>query len=175
MVRKRYARDPLFYIQQPEMKKTEAPMQDNYTTPKRTKIVPQQQNETNVASVMPTRGNNFQQFQNPKPTEREQLEEAAANLLEDEDQKDTIEGLNEIENNNNGRPRFKDMTIEEKIDYFVSMPPHIPKLKCEIKTEERTYRGIVISQEEEEITLRTGRRNFTIPMNTITEIRMLGL
>lgn len=173
MVKKRYARDPLFYIQQPKMEKPEAPMQHDYATPKNTSKAPPQQNEVNPMEMKTLRGKNFQQFQNAHSDLVDDAESSQTEN-ENEDQVESQEDEPKDEENQN-RPKFKDMTIEEKIDYFVNIPPHIPKLKCEIKTEERTYRGIVLDRNEEEIFMRTGRKKSSIPANEITEIRMLGM
>lgn len=179
MVRKRQAREPLFYIQQPKISKPVAPMQDNYSTPKRTEKETPQQGEGNPSFTMPTRGNNFQQFQSPQPiTPNENTKEDTQEQLQDEEMEppedDTTAASEE-----NSRPKFKDMTIDEKINYFINIPSHIPKLKCEISTDDRTYRGIIISREEEEgeenIVIRTGKRTFTITRKNINEIRLLGM
>lgn len=177
MVRKRYAKDPLFYIQQPKMKKPEVKMQDHYATPKKTAKSAPEQHETNTSSVMPTRGNSFQQFQNPQPAVIDEDDEDSLTETwqeHQEEQEDTTEGEQNSQKNRE-RTKFKDMTVEEKIDYFLNLPSHIPNLKCEVKTEERSYRGIIIDQEEETIILRTGRRNFSIPIEEIIDIRMLGM
>lgn len=179
MVRKRQAKEPLFYIQQPKISKPVAPMQDNYATPKRTEKESPQQGEGNPSFTMPTRGNNFQQFQSPRSiTPNESTEEDTQEQLQKEEieypDDDTTTASEE-----NSRPRFKDMTLDEKITYFINIPSHIPKLKCEVTTEDRTYRGIIISRKEEEgeeiIVIRTGRRTFTITRKDINEIRLLGM
>ncbi|MTW87230.1 hypothetical protein F3157_16445 [Virgibacillus dakarensis] len=174
MVRKRYARDPLFYIQQPKIKKAEAPMQHNYTTPKKAKPN-KQRGDNNFSPLISTRGNNFEQFQNPQPAaESERLTDTKTETSDVHEQPgNDTEDAREEENKN--RPKFKDMSIAEKIDYFINIPSHIPKLKCEVKTEDRSYRGIMIEREDEVILLRTGKRKFSIPIEDIIEIRMLGM
>src|SRR5699024_8500910 len=157
MVRKRQAREPLFYIQQPKISKPVAPMQDHYSTPRKTQKDTANDGGGSSSFNMPTRGNSFQQFQNPQPS--------AMNELPKENDKDDA-------NQEKSRSKFKDMTISEKIDYFVHMPTHIPKLKCEVTTGDRTYRGIIIDREEQEegeaIVMRTGRRTTTVRTESIT-------
>lgn len=42
------------------------------------------------------------------------------------------------------RPKqFKEMSIEEKVDYLVNLPIVVPKTKCEIRTINNTFQGIV--------------------------------
>src|SRR5699024_11650770 len=74
------------------------------------------------------------------------------------------------------RPKFKDMTIEEKVEYFVSQPRHVPKLRCQIETNERKYRGIIIDFQEDHVFIRVGKRSSStkISLDQITNIRMLG-
>ncbi|WP_188455657.1 CotO family spore coat protein [Virgibacillus oceani] len=72
------------------------------------------------------------------------------------------------------RARFKEMTIAEKIDYFINMPSSLPKMKCEVKTDERSYRGIIIEKKEEDIFMLSGRRRVKIAVEEIEAIRLLG-
>src|SRR5699024_12853598 len=74
------------------------------------------------------------------------------------------------------RPKFKDMTIEEKVEYFVRQPRHVPKLRCQIETNERKYRGIIIDFQEGHVFIRVGKRSSStkISLDQITNIRMLG-
>lgn len=39
--------------------------------------------------------------------------------------------------------QFKEMTIEEKVEYLVNLPAAVPKMKCEIKTNDLTIQGII--------------------------------
>lgn len=38
---------------------------------------------------------------------------------------------------------FKEMTVEEKVEYLVNLPAAVPKVKCEIRTRETTIQGII--------------------------------
>ncbi|MEC1769900.1 CotO family spore coat protein [Schinkia azotoformans] len=38
---------------------------------------------------------------------------------------------------------FKEMSVEEKVDYLVKLPIAVPKVKCEIRTKESTFQGII--------------------------------
>ncbi len=38
---------------------------------------------------------------------------------------------------------FKEMTVEEKVEYLVNLPIAVPKVKCEIRTKETTIQGII--------------------------------
>ncbi|HHW39037.1 MAG TPA: hypothetical protein GXX18_17695 [Bacillales bacterium] len=38
---------------------------------------------------------------------------------------------------------FKEMSVEEKVEYLVNLPIAVPKVKCEIRTNETTFQGII--------------------------------
>ena len=38
---------------------------------------------------------------------------------------------------------FKEMSVEEKVEYLVNLPIAVPKVKCEIRTKETTIQGII--------------------------------
>jgi len=179
MVRKRQAREPLFYIQQPKISKPVAPMQDHYSTPRKTQKDTANDSGGSSSFNMPTRGNNFHQFQSPQPSAMNELAKENESEQSPDDQTESAENDKDDANQEKSRSKFKDMTISEKIDYFVHMPTHIPKLKCEVTTGDRTYRGIIIDREEQEegeaIVMRTGRRTTTVRTESITAIRLLGL
>lgn len=40
--------------------------------------------------------------------------------------------------------RFKELSMEEKVEYLLHLPPGVPKIKCEFETKEEKYHGIVI-------------------------------
>ncbi len=91
--------------------------------------------------------------------------------LENEDtlQENTSENKNE-------RKLFKEMTVEERIQYFLNTHSYSPKLRCEIKTKDRTYQGIVADYKDGKVYMQVGRRssNAVIPLENITKVRMLG-
>src|SRR5690606_35162021 len=89
--------------------------------------------------------------------------------LENEDtlQENTSENKNE-------RKLFKEMTVEERIQYFLNTHSYSPKLRCEIKTKDRTYQGIVADYKDGKVYMQVGRRanNAVIPLENITKVRM---
>src|SRR5699024_11630472 len=54
----------------------------------------------------------------------------------------------EKQNSQSDTKKFKDMTLLEKVKYFADEPNHIPRIKCEIKTEDKSYRGYIMDIEE---------------------------
>ncbi|MFC4559352.1 CotO family spore coat protein [Virgibacillus kekensis] len=159
MGEKRYARRPLLYIQQPTIRTPEAQMQHQYTTPKKSKA----KSGENVLK-RPFKHSDFENDDNIEP---DLANESVDNSGYDEEAEDAED---------QGRKKFKEMTLRERVDYFVNTPKHLPAMKCELKTEERKYRGIIVGFEDEIVLMRVGRRvtPTKIPFETVEEIRLLG-
>ncbi|MBP1969055.1 DUF4097 and DUF4098 domain-containing protein YvlB [Virgibacillus natechei] len=174
MAKKKFAKDPLLYISQPTTNATEAPMQYNYTSPKkrRNHIADQRTSEQAAQPThrRPLKRNFFKQ-------ELNQVEEAESESEESNDEevnKEDEQQEREVEERETRK--FKDMTLKEKVYYFMNQSDYTPKMRCEIKTKERTYRGTINDFQDEEVHMRVGKRasNTKIAMEEITSIRMLG-
>lgn len=170
MGRRKFAKDPLLYIQQPTEGTAKAPMQDHYRTPKKptaSEIPPEKNPQQKPRTIKrKTYGlSEGHQVKNEQPGQHSA--ETADNSAPDEleEKKSTAD-----------RPKFKDMTIEEKVEYFMSRPRHVPKLRCQIETNERKYRGIITDFQENHVFIRVGKRSSStkISLDQITNIRMLG-
>ncbi|WP_099157112.1 CotO family spore coat protein [Virgibacillus ndiopensis] len=94
--------------------------------------------------------------------------------IENEIQENNEDNDDEEDKRSSRRAKFKEMTIDEKIDYFVNMPSSLPKMKCEVKTGERSYRGIINDKKEDDIFMLSGRRRVKIAVDEIEWIRLLG-
>ncbi|WP_164669448.1 CotO family spore coat protein [Virgibacillus doumboii] len=160
MGKKKYAKSPLLYIHQPNIRTPEAPMQHNYVTPKKS---------------------GEQQVQEqPKKTQKRPLKRSSS--VKNNENKDNVEEIEstdeeeEAESSEQDRKKFKDMTLRERVNYFMNRPKHVPIMKCEVKTEERNYRGVIVDFQEETVFMRVGRRTSQtkIPFDSISEIRMIG-
>ncbi|ASK60787.1 hypothetical protein CFK37_00475 [Virgibacillus phasianinus] len=169
--KKKYARSPLLYIHQPDISNPKAPMQSNYSTPRNKKQEEPVAQKPQAKNVRPLNRDIFTKKsgkqktdkKSGKPPERAELKEEAEEQEQAKPQ---------------SSKKFTEMTIPEKIDYFISKPKNMPIMKCEVKTEERNYRGIILSVEDEEdqILMRVGRRTSTtkIAIESITDIRLIG-
>ena len=145
---KNYAKQPLLYIQQPNIGVPKAQMQHDYYTPKQ-----RQENET--AEVVPKR----------KVYSRPIKEYQVIGEEEVSEPEDEIESK-----------QFADMTLEEKVMYFIQRSNKTPAIKCEIKTENKKYRGFVVDFKDNVVFMkienRANIREILFP--EITSIRMLG-
>lgn len=153
MGNKHFARSPLLYIQQPTNTTPVAPMQHNYYTPKHRKNLPDQI-DVEKSRIVPKKRNRSTIYQN---LTKESVQEEVS-----EDLSDQI--------------KFKDMTIKQKVNYFISRPDHAPTIRCEIKTSEKKYTGVITDFENDQVLIRVGRRSASsdVPLNDITDIRIIG-
>lgn len=146
--KERYAKDPLLYIHQVRTEKVNANMQEYYRSSS-TKSA-----NTEEKRSSPSRIKKVSPVYNHKP---------------DTDESESQE-TDQIKNKN-----FLEMTIEEQLIYLTDKPSYAPRLVCEIRTNQRSYRGEVLSYLDSIITIRSGRRRIEIPREEIERIRLLSL
>lgn len=163
---KRYARDPLLYIHQPKMQMPEAQMQHQYYTPRQSR-----QARPDVDNV-----NNHKQKRNRTTLmKRDYFDES------DDEEWYEMETLKEdTKTKEDTKPKshsFKDMTLIEKVHYFVNVPEHLPKIKCIVETADNRYRGIITDFKDNIVYMKTGKRMLIsneIPFEDIKSIQMIG-
>ncbi|MUK90562.1 hypothetical protein GMD78_19585 [Ornithinibacillus sp. L9] len=179
MGKRKIANDPLMYIHQPRLKRSGAKMQHQYSSTnkkseKNTSAKAEENNEQQKKTI-PKRpsGNRFtQQLQEQKPNTIKKPIKAKKNEPTEEENESSEE---QMENAREERRKFKDMTLREKVEYFARTPKHLPKLKCEIKTSERSYRGVVLEiKKDDTVLMLAGRKSVSIVFDDIQEVRMLG-
>ncbi|MFP7168810.1 CotO family spore coat protein [Terribacillus sp. 7520-G] len=71
---------------------------------------------------------------------------------------------------------FKDLSISEKTRYLLNLPSQIPRMKCEIVTEENSFIGTISGIEEDVIQFKSIRRPFKreIKLSSVKDIKLLG-
>lgn len=153
MGNKQFAKNPLLYIQQPTISTPIAPMQHNYYNAKHQQHSTEQ-TERKAKRIIPLKRNYSIQ-----PEE----------IIDADSQEETS---NELSPQN----KFKDMTIKEKVNYFLNRSDHAPSIKCEIKTKERKYYGVITGFEDNQVFIQIGRRSSSskVALNDITNIRIIG-
>ncbi|HLR52754.1 MAG TPA: CotO family spore coat protein [Candidatus Avamphibacillus sp.] len=168
MSKKRYAKDPLLYIQQPNVRTPMARMQSNYRTNRRivTSHTGDKQEEEKIKRARPQR----------RPGPRYPVE-APGDVITTDTNESAKEKEREQSEKEKERPKFKDMSLKQKVEYFAEKPNHISKMKCEVKTSNKTFRGIITDFDGETVFMRSGRsvKIKTIPFSQIKRVRMLGL
>lgn len=75
----------------------------------------------------------------------------------------------------NNESSFKHLSVNEKIKYLVNLPREVPKIRCEVVTENKKFRGTVIEENDDAIVLRVfGRENATVKKAEILTINLIG-
>ena len=72
---------------------------------------------------------------------------------------------------------FKEMNIDERIDFLLHRPFYIPASPCEIKTEQQSYFGYIEKYDGGEITLRhlNEKEILSIERREVTEVLLLRM
>lgn len=175
MRKKKFAKDPLLYIQQPGIQNTEAPMQHHYATPKQQNIkeIPASQ-YSESGRRKPAYYRELAQLQEQQQTQN--TDGTSAEEKTGEPKEPANEDTDDIWENEEDTKDLKNMTLEEKVNYFAFSPKYVPKIKCKVHTQERTYRGVITDYQEGTVFVRTGKslKSLPIPLEQITDIKMLG-
>lgn len=74
------------------------------------------------------------------------------------------------------RKQFKEMSIKERVLYLVESPTYAPKLKCEVNTENQSYRGIITEFKDDTVFIQVPRKSVAtqVPLANIKDIRLIG-
>lgn len=74
------------------------------------------------------------------------------------------------------RKPITQMNVQEKIEFFKNLPKNMPRTLCQINTVEETYRGVIMTEENDIVTIRslTHAKPIEIPSHQIKEINLLG-
>lgn len=70
--------------------------------------------------------------------------------------------------------KFRDMTVEEQLEYLARKPDYDLQVTYEITSVDDVYVGAILQVADESVILRRGRRRITIPKEKITKIRIIG-
>lgn len=119
---------------------------------------PQEEEETNEWSSSPN------EVASEQTEEREETAEEAA------------ERRRVSFKNRKRRERFKDMTVEDKVMYFIELPSSVPRMRCEVITAEESYKGWVEDYENGVVYLKILQRPFRVevPFADIQDIVLRG-
>ncbi|GAA0491985.1 hypothetical protein GCM10008986_17760 [Salinibacillus aidingensis] len=72
--------------------------------------------------------------------------------------------------------KFRDMTVEEKISYLTRLPSQMPKMKCEVLTEDQRYRGLIQDFNDDTIRMRTVQKPYRVELSLsdIEDVKLMG-
>ncbi|MDV2582720.1 CotO family spore coat protein [Alkalibacillus haloalkaliphilus] len=74
------------------------------------------------------------------------------------------------------RRKFQDMSVEERLRYMVDMPSILPKMKCEVQTDNNKYIGTIEKCDEDILMLRTVDQGFRVKIKRgdIEDVQLVG-
>ncbi|GIO25778.1 CotO family spore coat protein [Ornithinibacillus bavariensis] len=190
--RSKFANEPLMYIHQPTVIRPSAPMQHTYRTPKKEDKIESVQKpvkkypkptkqRTNISAISKDIVHDLKEA----PPNANDLANSAQNtsnkdLTGNSTPAEPSESPIPIEpqdnKDNNEKKKFRDMSILEKVMYFINTPNHLPRMRCEVITEEKKYRGIIKDFQEDHIIMQVGRRMPTtsISIKDVKGIQLIG-
>lgn len=167
----RKKKEPLLYIAQPTFSKPQPFMQENYSSLTRQKderahpVIKEQPKRKKHRKINPF----FEIDEQEDLSIAEEDEQAIHNQSKD-NQHDEHEHIKSKAKD----VKFNDLSIQEKIDYFINLPKEMPKMKSEIELKEDVYQGYILKDIDDEIVFKTGRLNKTVKKTDINNIILLG-
>ncbi|SDZ75726.1 Spore coat protein CotO [Thalassobacillus cyri] len=155
---------PMLYIAQPDFAPSKASMQTTYHGKKTAK-----EQEKGKSAPEPE-GKQSRELED-NPARKKQRVEHHQPEAEQETKSQSRAG-----SARDRRQRFRDMTLEEKVTYFVNLPSQIPKMKCEVETEEGKLRGYINDYQGGIVHMKTFQRPFQkeIKFAEIIDINLIG-
>ncbi|MFG6149438.1 CotO family spore coat protein [Halobacillus sp. B23F22_1] len=158
--KKQMAKPPILYITQPNLQPAEVSMQTSFRSQSTTIKPSLQENELRARNQSIINGEGGTTTEEAPPSEPADKPEADLTFSSRKDR----------------RQRFRDMSLEEKVNYFVQLPSQLPKMKCEVTTAEDTWKGYVQKYEDGIVYMKTFQKPFQqeVPFKDIQSIRLLG-
>ncbi|MDC3417186.1 CotO family spore coat protein [Aquibacillus salsiterrae] len=202
--RRKYTNKPMMYITQPKLENPSASMQSDYRTPtnkdkrvlkplsdkgdERTKkLLPKTSPtvKTEKEIVYGDAETVIEELQEEVEESSENIESSSESIEsssgEVELTNDAVEDLESSSTNafikpRTERKRFSDMTVKEKVDYFVGLPSQVPRMKCEVRTKDERIRGVITDCKDNEVYITSIKRprNRKLSIDEITNIRLIS-
>lgn len=168
--RRNYQLKPLMYIVQPDNDNINVNMQAFVTKKQISKL-------NTVSDHVPSQVQTLEK--EAIPQEREVLEipeEIISKVEVPSIQEEAIEQEQSARQYRKQRKPITQMSIEEKIEFFTNLPKNMPRTLCQIETAEEKYRGVILSEENEVVLIRslTHSKPIELPLSSISAINLLG-
>ncbi|MCM3442359.1 CotO family spore coat protein [Metabacillus halosaccharovorans] len=158
-----YKMKPLMYIVQPDSDGVHVNMQSYVVKKAKQKVVEKpKQSEVVVNTVV----------EEAVETELQGAVSTAVEIQEEEQ----VEEEPTVKQYRKQRKPITQMNVQEKVEFFKHLPKNMPRTLCQIRTVEETYRGVIMTEENDIVTIRslTHSKPIDIPLNQIKEINLLG-
>jgi hypothetical protein len=162
------SKEPLLYIQQPKLQEVKGNMQVTYRSTKQ-KEKKEKHSTKPVDRQIEKKPNEAESSTSKKPDSEINEEKQSHPQLAIEEQKSAIHSFRRL------KP-FKELNLEEKLEYInASINGKVP-FPCEFSTDSAAYKGVLISMEESNIKIKTFRGGEeTIERDSLKSIKMIGL
>ncbi|WP_186328800.1 CotO family spore coat protein [Bacillus sp. X1(2014)] len=166
---------PLLYIHQPFVRTTATNMQDTYSIRQDLVIEEEKLSEEEGKKIISLAKNELGPEQIIKDETKldkpsiTQKSNSPATPTSKSFQKRKHASLNRV------KP-FKEMNIEERLDYLKNYPRVLPPAPCVFVTEENNYQGYLTEYDGQDVTIRFhDQTTKTVPVHALTNIILIGL
>ncbi|RWZ55123.1 hypothetical protein EQV77_10755 [Halobacillus fulvus] len=161
--KKRMAKQPMLYIKQPHFKPAEVSMQSTFRSKR----------SSSPAPSVSSKGSLYEKELRLRNQSQERyMEEKTVEAKADTEEKPPSKKTTARER----RQRFHELSLEEKVYYFLQLSPHVPKMKCEVATKDQQVRGYITDYVDGKVRMKTFQRPFQaeITFSEIEDIRLMG-
>lgn len=167
---KRIARQPMLYIAQPQFKPAKVSMQSSFRSQRSEQKVEPSQGSSLQEKELRLRNQAQNQTKETSSRKNEELINDRNEPSANETQK------NKRQTTRERRQRFQDLSLEEKVQYFFTLSPQVPKMKCEVTTTDNQHRGYITDYKQGIVHMKTFQRPFhkEITFTDIKDIRLMG-
>ncbi|MGG0719062.1 CotO family spore coat protein [Robertmurraya massiliosenegalensis] len=181
MSKEQKKKDPRLFIQQPPFKPLKGKMQETFSLKQAMKNDPKPSGEK-----MPVEGGEKRRRSKGSFEQEEEAIFGAPNhdevRLSAKEVQQKIEGYEgKAKGHDHGfsfqrlKP-FKEMNVEEKLDYLANFPPQLPPVPCLFQTEGKAVRGILKEKNNREVIVKLfDKTESTILIKDLLEVRMVGM
>ncbi|WP_082234629.1 CotO family spore coat protein [Halobacillus massiliensis] len=172
--KKQIVKPPMLYITQPNLPPAEVSMQTSFRTAP-VKDTSLHEKELRLRNQLKFKEEEETQAEGSEQDPEEKEETAGEEVPKAETASESVERR---EKRIERRQMFRDMDLEEKVRYFVELPPQVPKMKCQVTAFERneTFKGYINSYEDGIVRMKTFQKPFQqeFPFEEIKDIRLIG-
>lgn len=162
---KKTKRGPLLYISQPFSNQPVNNMQETFSSRQERQLPmeePPQEEE-----LKKKRGFEVSLAKTEKPRETKMME-VKKDIIPEEKQ-DTHRKFNRVKG-------FREMNLQERLEYLANFPRALPPVPCVFYTKEENFQGYLLEYNEHEIKVQfPNQTTEIIPVNEIKDIMMIGI
>jgi hypothetical protein len=179
-------REPLLYIHQPEFQPPKVKMQEAFSAKQAEKrkqqLLKLKQQDTTVESVekKAVRKMEVQEERvfgaKPIPKEPELSIQKVQETIEEYENSNVEENQRSHGFSFKRVKPFREMNIDEKLDYLANFPRQLPPVPCLFQTENKAMRGLLKEKSGDVVVLKLfDKTEVSVPINDLIEVRMIGL